>query len=73
MKAKKFYKLTGRNAARYAVNSGAFPNVQSWENAKSRDKDLSEREMELIAEEMRRHEEEIKKLIDFLNQKHAMN
>lgn len=63
MTANDIYEKAGCNAARYAVESGAYPTAQAWEVKKTRGTDLEPDRLALMLEEMLKHRDELTALI----------
>lgn len=59
MKANEIYDSAGCNAARYAVESGAYPSIQAWETAKTRRSAVPSDRLEVMIEEATKHRREL--------------
>ncbi len=55
MKTTDLYNTAGCNAVQYAVESGAYPSVQAWETAKTRESDIPADRLELIRDALAAH------------------
>jgi len=63
MKTTDLYNAAGCNAVQYAVDSGAYPSVQAWETAKTRDSDIPADRLSMMLDKMIEHRDRLNVLI----------